>query len=64
MSIVAGYSLCSPIVLVIYKIQSLPTMEHMFEGIGGALVTLGCSTVVFSGWYYRTYVAIRIEVER
>lgn len=63
MSIVAGYSLCSPMVLIIYSIQNLPTMDRLFEGLGGALVTLGCSTVVFSGWYYRTNVAVRIEMD-
>lgn len=61
MSIVAGYTFCTPMVLVIYHLQGLPTIDRIFEAIGGGLVTFGCSAVVFSGWLYRKNISIPIE---
>lgn len=60
LTIVGGYSLCAPLVLVAFHIQGLPTMEHLLEVIGGILVTAGCLAVGFSGWLYRKNVAIPI----
>lgn len=61
LSVVAGYSLSAPFVLIAYHIQELPTMPVVAEVIGCIGVTVGAFAVVASGWKNRRKVSITLN---